>query len=560
MNIKPTYEELEKRVQALEKEAVERKQWEEALQVNEKKYRTLIENAGEAIIVAQDGMMKFVNPKGEKLYGRSQEELTSKPYTEFIHMEDREMVKERYEKRIKGETSPEIYSFRIIHKSGHIKWTEMKVVLFSWDGRPASLCFVTDITDRVRAEEDLKKHRDHLEELVEERTKELKKSEVKYRTLFENASEAIYVAQDGMIKFPNPKTEELYGYSKEELASKPFTYFIHEKDQKLVLDRHKKRLRGEVLPSTYPFRIINNAGDTRWVELNVVAFHWGDRPATLCFLTDINERIQAEKVLKESEDKHRNIFNNAGEGIIVIQDSIFKFFNRRMLEILGYSSKDIARLANESFLNFIHPEYQELVADRYDRRLKGDELPSTYSARLMKNDGEPLWVDLSPTLISWGGKPATLIFVTDITERKQTEAALWESEEKYRNLLDEIDEGYFEIDLTGKFTFVSNWFLKIAGDSREDLLNMTHHDYMTPESAKKVQEIFTELFQTGNPVKNVVHEIITTKGEKRIHELSASLMIDRKGNPIGFRGTAHDVTNRVKAPAFRFYCLSSKGD
>ena len=139
----------------------------------------------------------------------------------------------------------------------------------------------------------------------------LRESEEKYRKLFENASEAIYVAQDGKIKFPNPKTGELYGYSREELTSKPFTYFIHEKDQKMVLERHKKRLIGEVLPSIYPFRIINKAGDTKWVELNVVSFSWDDRPAALCCVTNITERKQAEETLlkakMESEAANREL-------------------------------------------------------------------------------------------------------------------------------------------------------------------------------------------------------------------------------------------------------------
>ena len=131
----------------------------------------------------------------------------------------------------------------------------------------------------------------------------LRESEEKYRTLFEHATEAIYVAQDGKIKFPNPKTEELYGYSAEELTSKPFTYFIHEKDQNMVLERHKKRLRGEAPPSTYPFRIINKTGDTKWVEINVVAFSWDHRPATLCFLTDVTDRKRTEEaLLKQTHD------------------------------------------------------------------------------------------------------------------------------------------------------------------------------------------------------------------------------------------------------------------
>jgi PAS domain S-box-containing protein len=129
----------------------------------------------------------------------------------------------------------------------------------------------------------------------------LKESEERYRTLFENASEAIVVAQDGVIKFANPKGEELYGYPQEELASRPLTYFIHEEDREIVGERHKRRLRGEAPPSTYPFRIINKAGDIKWVELNVSPFSWDDRPATLCFLTDLTERNKAQEEKKKIE-------------------------------------------------------------------------------------------------------------------------------------------------------------------------------------------------------------------------------------------------------------------
>ena len=127
----------------------------------------------------------------------------------------------------------------------------------------------------------------------------LKEGEEKYRTLIENAGQAIYVTQDGMIKFPNPKTEELYGYSAEELTSKPFTYFIHEKDRNLVSERYEKRLRGEKLPGTYDFRINNKSGNIKWVEIHVTPFSWDNMPATLCFLTDITERKRAERMEQE---------------------------------------------------------------------------------------------------------------------------------------------------------------------------------------------------------------------------------------------------------------------
>jgi len=126
-----------------------------------------------------------------------------------------------------------------------------------------------------------------------------KESENKYRTLIENAGQAIYIIQDGIIKFPNPKTEELYGYSEEELASRPFSYFIHTEDQNMVSERHNKQLGGEKLPDTYNFRIKNKSGNIKWVEINMTPFSWNNMPATLCFLTDTTERKRAERMEQE---------------------------------------------------------------------------------------------------------------------------------------------------------------------------------------------------------------------------------------------------------------------
>jgi PAS domain S-box-containing protein len=105
-----------------------------------------------------------------------------------------------------------------------------------------------DVTDRKRMES------------------ELKKSEEKYRLVVENANEAIIVAQDGILKFANPKAAELSGYSADELISMPFVKLIYHDDVEMVAERHQKRLRGEELPSTYPFRVITKNGNTRSLD------------------------------------------------------------------------------------------------------------------------------------------------------------------------------------------------------------------------------------------------------------------------------------------------------
>jgi PAS domain S-box-containing protein len=134
--------------------------------VSEEKYRTLIENASEAIVVAQHGVIKFANPKGEELYGRSQKELAARPLTDFIHEEDRELVGERHKRRVRGEKPPGIYPFRIVNKAGNIKWVELTATPFSWDNDPAVLCYMPEITERKQAEEALKEANQSLEEMV----------------------------------------------------------------------------------------------------------------------------------------------------------------------------------------------------------------------------------------------------------------------------------------------------------------------------------------------------------------------------------------------------------
>ena len=140
---------------------------------------------------------------------------------------------------------------------------------------------------------------------------ELKESEEKYRRLVENANDAIFIVQDEVVKFPNPKTEAMIGYSREELANIPFTNFTHPDDRELVLERHQRRITGENPPSTYSFRIINRSGEELWVQLNTVLITWEGRPATLNLLRDITQQRRLE-VQFESAQRMESLGTLAG--------------------------------------------------------------------------------------------------------------------------------------------------------------------------------------------------------------------------------------------------------
>jgi PAS domain S-box-containing protein len=143
-----------------------RKQAEEALRGSEQQYRILFEGANEGIGIVQDGMFKLVNPKLVQLLGYTKDKILSTSVTEFIHPEDRELVMQRNMRRLRGEVFENVYDFRAVNKSGDIKLVEIGTVLIEWEGRPATLDYYTDITDRKLAEEELAKSYESLKKTL----------------------------------------------------------------------------------------------------------------------------------------------------------------------------------------------------------------------------------------------------------------------------------------------------------------------------------------------------------------------------------------------------------
>jgi PAS domain S-box-containing protein len=143
------------------------------LRESEEKYRTLVDNANEAIIVAQDGVLEFVNRQAVEMMGYSERELTTRPFPEFIHPDDRNMVVENYMKRIKDEPVSPKYTFRLMTNEGVVKWVEISAVLIEWKSRPATLNFLSDVTERKQAEAEITKLNAELEQRVTERTAQL---------------------------------------------------------------------------------------------------------------------------------------------------------------------------------------------------------------------------------------------------------------------------------------------------------------------------------------------------------------------------------------------------
>ncbi len=139
---------------AVVSDLTDRKRAEESLSISEERNRLLVDNANEGIVVLQDWRFVFVNPRFIDITGYTREHLCSRVFTEFVHPDDRDMISERYRKRLEGDMTPFTYEARMIGREGVIRWVELNSVLFSWEGNPAVLLFLRDIGERKKAEEE----------------------------------------------------------------------------------------------------------------------------------------------------------------------------------------------------------------------------------------------------------------------------------------------------------------------------------------------------------------------------------------------------------------------
>jgi len=261
--------------------AIQRRQAEEALLESEKKYRLVVDNANEGIVITQDGMLKFANPSISQFTGYSENTIKETSILDLIHPDDRQMVIEHHRKRMSGEEIPRTYAFRMIDRNGHTRWIRNNGVLVEWEGRPATLNFLLDNTERKKA----------LDALAE--------SEAKYRQLFESESDAVMIfdAETRQFEDANPATLDLFGYSKAEFQALTVEDISDEKDK--TRTSVNQVIQDDLQSTKVPLRYFKRKDDTVFPgEISAGKFISADRPKIIGAVRDITDRLQAEKKIR----------------------------------------------------------------------------------------------------------------------------------------------------------------------------------------------------------------------------------------------------------------------
>ena len=241
-------------------------------------------------------------------------------------------------------------------------------------------------------------------------------------------------------------------------------------------------------------------------------------------------------------DKYRTLAECSLAGIYVIQDDCLQYVNPSFMRMMGYEREE--DLIGLNFWDMVHEEDRQAMRARNLSAERSSFYPHRYSIRAIRKDGSVAWLDVSNVVARYMDRPADVGTVVDITEQKESEEALLQSEEKYRTIIEQIEDGYYEVDIQGSLTFFNDSFARILGHPPEELHGVSCAEYAAPGESKKIQQTFRQVYTTGEPARAIAWELRRKHGARRHIELSVSLIRDRQGHRIGFRGIARDITER----------------
>lgn len=268
----------------------------------------------------------------------------------------------------------------------------------------------------------------------------------------------------------------------------------------------------------------------------------GETRGRVTSFADITEFKQAQEKLEQYSKLLESINTNVDEGILrSTPEQGLIYVNEAFVSMFGYdSAKEVIDIEPKQFYADQKHRWELVEKLKKKGKLKNEEV------LFRRKDGSTFYALENSTITEEEDQIYIDAVINDINDRKIAEEALRQSEEKYRTILDNIEDGYFETDLPGNFTFVNPALERILDYPEDELLGMNNRDYMNEQNAKKVYNAFSEVYETGESKKGFDWKLIRKDGRHIIVEASVNLIKDTNGEPKGFRGIIRDITDRKK--------------
>lgn len=500
----------------------ERKRMEEELRENEERFRILFEQSLIGICLIQDEKIKYTNRVFSEIIEFSLDEIlswTKEDYLQLLHPDDRSFFREQGQRIKTGELegiSPR-QCFRLVLESGKEKWIEIYTKRILHMGSPADFITLIDITERKKAEEELIKTKKRLEYLLKECPA------IIYSCTLDGHFETTFMSEN---------VEKILGHHNDNFVHKPefWERNIHPEDTKHVITAFSEIIKQRYYSGEYRFK--HKDRSYRWMleEANLILDDLGNPLEIVGFWTDITERKKMEQAIKESDADNRQIVENIGDIIFTLStDGSITSLNPAFEQLTGW---DLTEFIGKHFTNIIHPEDVPEAEKSLEIVTQGKS-PHNSEVRLKTKSDQYLVFEgkLTPQ-IEQGKVIGYFGTARNITERKRTEEALKESEEKFRSIFENAPIGMALIDSNFKFNKSNPAFCNMMGYSNQELIQRTYLDITHLEDQERD---ITQLKKLTD------HEISTFQTEKQFYKKSNDRNHDTKDQEFWTRTTVTDI-------------------
>jgi PAS domain S-box-containing protein len=506
------------------KDVTDRKTAEAALRESEERFRTLVETTRDIVWeVDKDDRYTYVSPQVLGILGYTPEEVIGKSCFDLMAPGEADNIRKQYAEMVSAGKPIVRLENTNLHKDG-------RQVILETSGEPVHAAdgsfkgyrgIDRDITERKRAE------------------KAIHQSEQYLMTLLESLPAGVIVvdAVTHTILRANASALKLSGASVNDIVGKVCHQFICPSaegqcpitDKGMTLDRSERIL-------------LTASGGQVPVLKSVAKANLNGQEVLVETFVDISDSKRAEEALRESEDRYRMLVENANEAIFVIQDGRICFANPKLEQMGKYTTEE---LAQRPFLEFVHPDDRTMVGEQHNRRLTGESLKDSYAFRILPKDGSVRWMEISSSLITWNGRAAVLVLLSDITERRQVEEALHESEDKFRSLVEHALDGILILDLPGTILFANNAAARtIEADEPAGFIGRNVMEFISPESREDVMKDFMQVSQGHDAY--LAHYSVTSLRGNRYWVESIGKVINFNKKPAILL-SIRDITERKRA-------------